>query len=109
LYSPFSFGEIVSQTTVYPWPGLNIATTEILDTTLVGETTYRDTSSAIGLGLAGALALGPIGAVVGVMWADDEIELTFSIQLRYGRSLLCAADKRTYRSIEAIVGKQLIK
>ena len=59
--------------------------------------------------MAGALALGPIGAVVGVMWADDEIELTFSIQLRYGRSLLCAADKRTYRSIEAIVGKQLIK
>ena len=104
----FESGFISIQTTVYPWPGVKIATTEIRDVTVISETSYRDLSSAVGLGLAGALALGPIGAVAGVMLADDEVELTFSIQLRDGRSLLCAADKLTYQSLEATVGKQVI-
>ena len=105
VYEP---GFITIQTAVYPWPGLKIATSEILDTMVVSETSYRDVSSAVGLGLAGALALGPIGAVAGVMLADDEVELTFSMQLRDGRSLLCAAEKRTYRDIETAIGKQAI-
>lgn len=99
-------GFITIQTAVYPWPGLKITTCEILEVTVVNESSYRDVSSAVGLGLAGALALGPIGAVAGVILADDEIELTFSMQLRDGRSLLCATDKRTYLDIEAAIGKQ---
>ncbi|MFJ2692092.1 hypothetical protein [Pseudomonas sp. NPDC087336] len=102
-------GFITIETAVYPWPGLKIATSEILDATVVSETSYRDVSSAVGLGLAGALALGPIGAVAGVILAEDEIELTFSMLLRDGRSLLCAAQKRTYRDIEAAIGKQVIE
>lgn len=101
----FEPGLITIETAVYPWPGLKIATCEILDATVVSETSHRDVSSAVGLGLAGALALGPIGAVAGVMLADDEIELTFSMQLRDGRSLLCAAEKRAFRDIEAAIGK----
>ena len=101
-------GFITIETAVYPWPGLKIATSEILDATVVSETSYRDVSSTVGLGLAGALALGPIGAVAGLILADDEIELTFSMQLRDGRSLLCATEKRTYRDIEAAIGKQAI-
>ncbi|MPQ67793.1 MULTISPECIES: hypothetical protein [Pseudomonas] len=101
-------GFITIQTAVYPWPGLKIATSEILDIRIISEASYRDVSSAVGLGLAGALALGPIGAMAGVMLAGDEIELTFSMQLRDGRYLLCAADKRTYCNIEAAIGKRAI-
>jgi hypothetical protein len=62
--------------------------------------------SSVGLGLAGAMVLGPIGAVAGLMLAGEEDEVTFSLALRDGRSMLCVTDGCTYRDIESTIGKQ---
>ncbi|KIH82930.1 hypothetical protein UCMB321_3385 [Pseudomonas batumici] len=51
------------------------------------------------------MVLGPVGAIAGLMLADEEKEVTFSLDFRDGRSLLCVTDGRTYRDIEAAAGK----
>jgi hypothetical protein len=103
VYEP---GFITIETVVYPWPGLKISTQEIRDVTLVSESSNSDVSSSVSLGLAGAMVLGPMGAVAGFMLAGEEDEVTFSVALRDGRSMLCVTDGCTYRDIESTVGKQ---
>lgn len=105
-HAAYEPGSITIETVVYPWPGVKISTQEIRDVTLVSESSYRDVSSSVSLGLAGAMVLGPIGAVAGLMLAGEKDEVTFSLALRDGRSMLCAADGCTYRKLESTVGKQ---
>ncbi|WP_223547359.1 hypothetical protein [Pseudomonas sp. A-B-19] len=105
-HATYEPGFITIETSVYPWPGLKISTQEIRDLTLVSESSYRDVSGSVSLGLAGAMVLGPIGAVAGLMLAGEKDEVTFSLALRDGRSMLCATDGCTYRNIESTVGKQ---
>ncbi|MGA8136193.1 MAG: hypothetical protein WCA48_18890 [Pseudomonas gingeri] len=59
----------------------------------------------MGLGLVGAVVLGPVGAIAGLMLADEEREITFSLDFCNGKSLLCATDGRTFRGIESAVGQ----
>src|SRR5690349_17807674 len=91
-HATYEPGVITIETVVYPWPGLKISTQEIRDVSLVSESSRRDVSSSVSLGLAGAMVLGPIGAFAGLMLAGEEEEITFSLMLRDGRSMLCAAD-----------------
>jgi hypothetical protein len=105
-YAAYEPGLITIETVVYPWPGLKISTQEIRDVALVSENSRRSVSSSVSLGLAGAMVLGPIGAVAGLMLAGEEEEVTFSLALRDGRSMLCAADGRTFRNIESAIGKK---
>lgn len=54
---------------------------------------------AIGYSIAGAMLLGPIGAIAGYLMAGKETEITFIATLKDGRTLLAATDSDTYRDI----------
>ncbi|WP_223508927.1 hypothetical protein [Pseudomonas sp. BF-RE-29] len=84
-HAAYEPGFITIETVVSPWPELKISTQEIRDVTLVSECSYRYVSSSVSLCLAGAMVLGPIGAVAGLMLAGEKDEVTFSLALRDGR------------------------
>ncbi|WP_040068900.1 hypothetical protein [Pseudomonas batumici] len=98
-------GYIIVETALYPWPGLKLPTSEIADIRAVSEASHQGMRGTMSLSLAGAMVLGPVGAIAGLMLADEEKEVTFSLDFRDGRSLLCVTDGRTYRDIEAAAGK----
>ncbi|MCU1750271.1 hypothetical protein [Pseudomonas sp. 6D_7.1_Bac1] len=54
---------------------------------------------AIGYGIAGALLLGPVGAIAGYLMAGRETEITFIATFKDGSKLLAATDSDTYRDI----------
>ncbi|MCK9797938.1 hypothetical protein M1B34_09410 [Pseudomonas sp. MAFF 302030] len=61
-------------------------------------------NDALSFGIAGAMLLGPVGALAGYLIAGTETEVTFIGTFKDGRQLLAATDKRTYRDISRHVG-----
>lgn len=54
---------------------------------------------AFGYGIAGAMLLGPVGAIAGYLMAGTENEVTFIGTLKDGRQLMAATDSSTYKDI----------
>jgi len=54
---------------------------------------------ALGFGIAGAMLLGPVGAIAGYLMAGTQTEVTFIGTFKDGRQLLAATDSQTYRDI----------
>ena len=54
---------------------------------------------AIGFGVAGAMLLGPIGAIACFMLAGKETEVTFLATLKDGRRFLAAVDSGAFEDI----------
>lgn len=54
---------------------------------------------ALGFGIAGAMLLGPVGAIAGYLMAGTRTEVTFIGTFEDGRQLLAATDSKTYRDI----------
>lgn len=87
------------ETPLYPWPGVNVAVSTIKTLEVASAACGTRVETAIGLGLAGAMFLGPVGAAAGMLLARDETEVTFWATLRDGRRFLAATDDRTYQRL----------
>ncbi|MFJ4142941.1 hypothetical protein [Pseudomonas sp. NPDC089734] len=92
-------GTITLVTPLFPWPGISFKHSEIQSVEIASEASNKKMDGAIGLGLAGALMLGPVGAAAGMLLASDEKEITFLATLKDGRSLLAATDEGTYQTM----------
>ncbi|WP_397448709.1 hypothetical protein [Pseudomonas sp. NA-150] len=97
----YESGVITIETALYPWPGLTIPVSEIRTMQVASETARKHPESALGLSLAGAMFLGPVGAVAGLVLAKDTVEVTFWAELKDGRKLLGATDPMTYHTMES--------
>ncbi|MDB5980154.1 MAG: ribosome assembly protein 4 [Pseudomonas sp.] len=98
-------GHINVETALYPWPGLNVPVSDIKSLQIDSETATPSIPSALGLGLAGAMILGPLGAAAGLMLAEDKKEITFYMALEDGRKLVGVTDADTYSSLEKAASK----
>ncbi|ANI61436.1 hypothetical protein PGR6_38630 [Pseudomonas sp. GR 6-02] len=66
---------------------------------MANEDSINNIKDVIGFGVAGAMLLGPIGAIAGFMLAGKETEVTFLATLKDGRRLLAAVDNDTFDEI----------
>jgi hypothetical protein len=92
-------GTITLVTPLFPWPGVSLKQTDIRFVEIASEASSTKMDDALGLGLAGALMLGPMGAAAGLMFAGEQKEITFLATLKDGRKLLAATDDKTYQKI----------
>lgn len=92
-------GSIKIETPLHPWPGMKISGRALKSVEIASQASSKKVDDAIGLGLAGALVLGPVGAAAGLMLAGEETEVTFWATLKDGRKFLGATDDHTYRKI----------
>jgi hypothetical protein len=70
------------------------------------EDDIRKLSGAAGWGLAGTLALGPLGLVLGALWgARKHKEICFAAHLKDGRKFLGVTDAKTFQKLQAITFK----
>lgn len=95
----YHLGTITLKTPLKPRLGKNFLVSEFKDLTVENVNSNKNMKSAIGLGIAGALLLGPVGAVAGFLLADNDTEVTFMVTLKGGQKLLAATDDETYQDI----------
>ena len=92
-------GTITLVTSLCPWPGVSLKRADISHMEIASEASSTRMEDVLGLGLAGALVLGPVGAAAGVMFAGEQKEVTFLATLKDGRKLLAATDDKTYQTL----------
>ena len=95
----YHHGTITLKTVQKPRTGKGFLVSEFRDLKVKNTDVNKNLKSAIGLGIAGAMLLGPLGAIVGYLLAGNETEITFLATLKGGKQLLAATDGDTYRDI----------
>lgn len=81
--------------------GKSFLVSEFKELTVENTDSNKNIKSAIGLGVVGAMFLGPVGAVAGYLLAGHNTEVTFLATLKDGQTLLAATDNETYQDISA--------
>lgn len=97
----YHLGTITLKTSLKPRLGKSFPVSEFKDLTIQNTDSNKNIKTAIGLGLAGAMLLGPVGAIAGYLLAGKNTEVTFMATLKDGGKLLAATDSDTYRDISA--------
>ncbi|MEX5687761.1 MULTISPECIES: hypothetical protein [Pseudomonas] len=92
-------GVFTLRTALHPWPGITLALSSFKSVEVANEGSINNIKDAIGFGVAGAMLLGPIGAIAGFMLAGKETEVTFLATLKDDRKLLAAVNGSTYDEI----------
>ncbi|UVL00642.1 hypothetical protein [Pseudomonas sp. B21-048] len=102
----YHLGTITLKTSLKPRRGNSFPVSEFKDLTIQNTDSNKNIKTAIGLGLAGAMLLGPVGAIAGYLLAGNNTEVTFMATLKDGGKLLAATDSDTYQDISARVQKK---
>jgi hypothetical protein len=98
-----SFGSIVLKTEDHPWVGevIPLSKLEMVDT--ASEENVKKLGGTIGWGAAGAVLLGPVGLLAGLLLGGRKKEVTFVAKFKDGRKLLATTDSSTYTKLTAAV------
>jgi len=67
------------------------------------EESVKKLGGAIGWGAAGAVILGPVGLLAGLLLGGKKKEVTFVAKFKDGRKLLATTDSKTYTKLMAAV------
>jgi len=79
-----------------------IPASELEFLSLANEETIKRTGGAVGWGLVGAVALGPVGLIAGViLGSKGKREVTFIAKFKDGRKFIATTDSKTWVSIQA--------
>ncbi len=65
------------------------------------EDKVKKMSGSFGWGAVGLIALGPLGALAGVLAGGNKKEVTFIADFRDGRQILASTDGKTFTKIQA--------
>ena len=99
----FSFGSLTLKTTEHAWLGETIQLSQLESVDVASEESVKKIGGAIGWGAAGALVLGPVGLLAGLLLGGKKKEVTFVAKLKDGRRLLATTDSKTFIKLQAAV------
>lgn len=102
----YCLGTITLKTPLEPRMGKRFLVSEFIDLSVEDTGPTKNIKSAIGLGIAGAMLLGPVGAIAGYLLAGHSTEVTFMATLKGGQTLLAATDSDTFKDISEHVHKK---
>lgn len=70
---------------------------------LATEDSVKRVGGTVGWGAAGAIALGPVGLLAGLLLGGRGKDVTFVAKFKDGRKILATTDSKTYTKIAAAV------
>lgn len=101
--SQFSFGSLVLRTEAHSFVGEAIPVTQLESVEVASEESVKKIGGTIGWGAAGALVLGPVGLLAGLLLGGKKKEVTFVAKFKDGRKLLATTDSGTFTKLQAAV------
>jgi hypothetical protein len=99
----FSFGSLILKTTEHSWIGETIPINQLETVEVASEESVKKIGGTIGWGAAGALVLGPVGLLAGLLLGGNKKEITFVAKFKDGRKLLATTDSGTFTKLQAAV------
>lgn len=75
---------------------------DIEEITLATEDSVKRVGGTVGWGAVGALALGPVGLLAGLLLGGKGKDVTFVLKLKDGRKMLATTDSKTYTKLTAL-------
>lgn len=99
----FSFGVLNLKTNEKKFMGENILLTELESIEVASEENVKKIGGTIGWGAAGALALGPVGLLAGLLLGGKKKDVTFVALFKDGRKLLATTDSKSFTKLQAAV------
>lgn len=89
------------KTEKHKWIGEKISISEFETVEVASEENVKTIGGTVGWGAVGALALGPVGLLAGLLLGGKGKEVTFVARLKDGRKLLATTDNKTFMKIKA--------
>lgn len=99
----FNFGSLTLRTAAHSWVGETIPISQLETVEVASEESVKKIGGTIGWGAAGALILGPVGLLAGLLLGGKRKEVTFVAKFKDGRKLLATTDSSTYTKLRAAV------
>lgn len=96
-----SGGAMVLKTREKSWIGEAIPFTSFEEIEHASEDSVKRVGGALGWGAAGALVLGPVGLLAGLLAGGRGKDVTFVGKLKDGRKLLATTDSKTFTKMKA--------
>jgi hypothetical protein len=98
-----SFGSLVLLTEKNNFLGEAIPLNRLETVEVASEESVKRVGGAIGWGAVGALALGPVGLLAGMLLGGKGKDVTFVAKFKDGRKLLATTDSATFTKLQAAV------
>lgn len=83
------------------WMGEKIGTAEISTIEAASEDSVKRAGGTIGWGAVGAVALGPLGLLAGLVLGGKGKDVTFVATLKDGRKMLATTDSKSFTKLQA--------
>ena len=99
----YSFGSLILKTKEHRFFGETIPITELETVEVATEESVKKLGGTVGWGAAGALILGPVGLLAGLLLGGKKKEVTFIAKFKDGRKLLASTDSKTFTKLQASV------
>ncbi|MDD2466955.1 MAG: hypothetical protein PHI97_23415 [Desulfobulbus sp.] len=99
----FSFGSFSLRNQQHLWVGETIPATNLDDLEVASEESVKKIGGTVGWGAVGAIALGPVGLLAGLLLGGKKKEVTFVARFKDGRKLLATTDNGTFTKIKAAI------
>jgi len=87
------------------WRKENIPLSELTDVEIATEETVKKIGGTVGWGAAGAVILGPVGLLAGLLLGGKKKKVTFVAKFKDGRKFLGTTDAKTYTQLSAAAFK----
>lgn len=75
---------------------------DIEEVTLANEESVKRIGGTVGWGTLGALTLGPVGLLAGLLLGGKGKDVTFVLKLKDGRKILATVDSKSYTKLYAL-------
>lgn len=104
---PKCTADIGSNLISFPWApgdgfsGKRISLSELEEADIATEESIKRVGGTVGWGAAGAVLLGPVGLLAGLLLGGKKTEITFVAKFKDGRKMLATTDSKSYKAIMA--------
>lgn len=98
-----SFGSLTLKTEQHSWVGEAIPFSALETVEVASEESVKRIGGTVGWGAAGAVILGPVGLLAGLLLGGKKKDVTFVAKFKDGRKLLATTDNKSFTKLQAAV------
>jgi hypothetical protein len=98
-----SFGSLTLKTKEHSWVGEAIPLSALETVEVASEESVKKVGGTVGWGAAGAVILGPVGLLAGLLLGGRKKEVTFVAKFKDGRKLMATTDNKSFTKLKAAV------
>ena len=99
----FSFGALALPKPNSPWSFEGVSLASLSSVEVATEEAVKRVGGTIGWGAVGAVILGPVGLLAGLIAGGRGKDVTFVAEFKDGRKLLATTDSKTFTKLKAAV------